>query len=243
MKNQNLNTEAAKFNLCTFENLPNEYKGIQTLSESFSRDYSEMFKDSKPLPPVGFPDSIPVYCYLELRKQYKNFTNEVELYYIDHSYTIYETPKGRLALSRTTKGKTSFYPYYGYFAKFQNIDYHLREELLKPFNLVEPNQIGKFTEKKVLDWLQYVDLYIDAMEQVLSQFEEKLNQKKSEFDSIIEQFKGCDITRSKEGNTCWIQTPLFYIVLELNPKTNYISKKIDYRGSIQDAAKITNLLK
>ena len=125
--------KAEKFNLYSAENMPIVYKSDQNLNGNVW-SYSE--KISAVIEKHSLPSDILTKfehsLLFECRKQYKYNSNEVELYYIEHNYTMFLTPGGNLAmLMRNNKGKWYLYPYYSYFSKWQKISSYIREEEIK----------------------------------------------------------------------------------------------------------------
>jgi hypothetical protein len=222
--------------------MPDVYKSNQELNGSVY-NYSEKINSviEKHSLPSDILSKFDYDILFDCRKQFKYNSNEVELYYIEHSYTMFLTPGGNLAMLRqNNKGKWYFFPYYSYFTAWQKISYHIREEEIKKAGLKEPNYIGVFTEKKVSEWLKYCDDYLQLIDSVI----EAKNDKNTDIEKAISDFieKSCGKVSSwgNEERTTEVQLPLFRVLFKHFKSSQYLSTEISFKGTLNDILTISN---
>lgn len=226
----------SKLSLFQFSDMPKEYLSKQKLGEN-TYDYSDRVNNDYTLP-SELLNKYTHGLFWECRKQYKNSEpTQVELYYIEHSRLLFLTPKGNLVRLVKDKNKYYFSLDYSYYHKIQNIDYYQREKVFKESGLIEPNYIGVFTDKKIIDWLNYCDAKNELHEQIISSADNKNTEIEKEIQSFIDSVK---CTVSKWGENTEVKTNLFTVVFTHNKKSQYLSKKIYFTGSLTDITNITN---
>jgi hypothetical protein len=228
--------KAKKFNLYTKEYLPKVYTSKQVLNGSIF-DYSNKVNNAR----LDLPDELleqfnPVLLF-KAREQQKNFSDEIELYYIEHYYTAFETPEGNIAILRYNSKNKKYYftPYYGYFRQYQNIDHHIRLQAEKESGIKAPNYIGKFMAKKVQAWLNYCDTKINHMNSLL----ESTKDKNAEIERKIADFavnsKG-DVSRWSDQTQ--VKTKYFRVTFNHNKRSQYLYTKIEFTGNLNDVLNI-----
>lgn len=232
MITQKFKDEAKKFNLYLREDVPSIYLKDQILNGSkFNYSYRIERDEKANVLPDLILSSFEHGLFYECRVQFKNFTNEPELYYIEHSYILFLTPKGRLAMIKHHKGKYHFSPYYGYFRQWQQINYHVRNEAIEKAGLKEPNKIGVFSVKKIAEWLNYCDQYIDLMIEYTDSVEHKNKDIEKQIQGYIDSIGG---RVDKWQNTTEISKDNFRITLTHYKESQYLDVKIVYSGNIND---------
>lgn len=229
---------AASFNLYTGEDLPSIYKSEQKLGDSVF-NYSERINSAT----MDLPDSIlnefnPVLLF-EAREQKRNFSDEIELYYIENFYTCFFTPNGNICLLRFNSKNKKYYfmPHYGHYREIQNISHYKRTELLSSYNLKEPQHIGKFTAKKINDWLNYCDLLISAQNEVVKLCDDKNYQIEREIADFCVSSGG---EVYKYASTTEVTLKNFIIRFDHNRNEQYLSKKITFNGDLNDVLELVN---
>lgn len=181
---------------------------------------------------------IEVGVFMNVKQQLKNFTNEHELYYIDHSYILVKVEgHERIYQLMCYKYKYSLYPMYkDVNILTKNVNHYQRSEALK--ELKEPNNIGVFTFSKLKAHAEYCD----KMMEVFKRLNEGNNNKKEENLKIVNDFisntKNAIVQKSNDGNSFWIDTPNFSIKLELQDNGRYLSKNITYKGNLDRISEI-----
>lgn len=227
---------AKNFNLYTSEDLPKIYTQPQILNGS-TFDYSKNINDAK----LDLPDALlnnfkPVLLF-EAREQKKNNSEDVELYYIEHSYTSFFTPNGNIVILRYDSRNKKYYfmPHYVYFRGVQNVEFSIRERAKNEIGIKEPNYIGKFTDKKVNEWFKYCDDTIKLNEKIVSNNKDK----NKEIESKIYDFalkSGGKV--SKYANTTEIEIKNFRVRFDHNKGSQFLSTKIDFNGTLEDVLKL-----
>jgi len=241
---QTLKQLAAKDNLF----LINEVPAMYFENEYFAKNF-EHYKTRKHSHIQQIPDflannpKIEVGLFYEVRTQLVNNSNEVELYYIENCYFLAKHAEfdfyTMLISNYNTKGKFYFSLPYSFYNKFYKISNHLRKECTK--GLIEPNLIGVFTDKKIIDWFKYCLLEKNALENLEVEVNAKNNTLQGEIDAFINSLNGkCKVT--VHDNRTYVDTGVFSVIFELFKDQNYLSKKIDFKGSLQTIANITALL-
>jgi hypothetical protein len=228
---KNLIEKAKEFNLFTREELPSMLFDVQP---NLNYSYREKIDDAKINLPSDLLNKYNPTLLFQVKDSY-NYKNEYDYTYLDHIYTIFETPKGNLALMRGDKGKYSFFPFYGYF-RLGDINYNTNREL-KESGIKEPNRIGVFSDKKIIEWLNFVDLKIELLKSIKDR-NTKANDKIKEDIERIKNEIGGKIVSAYKGNTI-IEKEGFLIEIEHDKSCSYLSTKIRYRGDIE---KLINLL-
>jgi hypothetical protein len=216
---------AASFNLYTAENLPATHK--EYFNNHFLGSYKE--KRAKELESIALAFSFKLYYECT---QDTNHQGEVT-YYIEHTYWIKESENGTLCMLGSNKGKFYLHPYYGH---ERGLNYVQKGEY---FNMPqEPNKIGVFSEKKVNDWVKYCDEYVQAIKEAKQRLEAKNKEASNAIESFIASLNNPSVSRY--SNRVSVETDLFRVVFELY-ESGYLSKKIEFKGGLNDIAKICQL--
>jgi hypothetical protein len=230
--------QAKVFNLYTKDDLPAIYTQPQILNGSIF-DYSDKIKSATlELPDECLKGFNPALMF-EARQQLKYNSKDVELYYIENHYTIFETTGGNLAMLRhdSRNKKYYFHPFFAYYRQYQFFEHYDRQKALDASGIKEPNYIGKFTSKKVNDWLKYCDDKINFM----SDFVAKSDDKNHAIETKIKDF----INKSGGNVQAWgenteVKKGKFRITFAHNRRAQYLSTKIEFEGDLND---VLNLIK
>ena len=242
-QNELMHAEAAKFNLFTAENLPEVYKSPQYLNGSTFEYIGRVERDlqNNILPSDVLKEFIHG-LFFECKQQKRNFSEEIELYYIDHSYRLFLTPAGNLAMLKHHKGKYTFFPYYSYHHKWYNIEYNKRVKALEVAGVVEPQQIGVFTPKKVQSWLNYCDSYINCLYSFAAEAQtenEKIQQKINDF---IEKSGGKASTWGNDPKITTVDCKLFQVRFNHYERSQYMSHEVTFKGGFLDVLDIIEFI-
>lgn len=236
-----LNAEAAKFNLFTAENIPAIYTQPQVLNGSTFEYASRIERDKQNYTlPSEILKEFTHGLFFECKQQKRNFSEEIELYYIDHSYTLFLTPSGNLAMLRRHKDKYTFMPYYSYLHKWQNYEYNKREKALKEAGIVEPQQIGVFTAKKIENWLNYCDSYINCINSYAAEAQgenEKIEQQIKEF---ISKSGGTASIYGSDPTVTAVDCKMFQVRFNHYKRSQYMSHEVTFKGSLNDILSIVS---
>ena len=234
MNTQILKDEAKKFNLYQLQDIPDIYKTDSHYEHRIQCNKKEIPSE------LTYMECISVGLFYEC-KQDTNYKNETN-YYIEHSYILCIGENTPLLMLQgndyRNKGKYYFNPYYGIMHKYQNINYEIRNESIK--ELKEPNRIGVFTDKKVIEWLKYSIQYISTLEKVYENVNNENKRIEDEIKNTIESLKGCNV--STYQNITDIDTPLFRIRFKHFKDQKYLNTTIEYKGNLQDVIKLNNQL-
>ena len=233
MKAENLQI-AVKYNFFQLSNLPEHVMQDKYFSERFA-DYSAIFDRHKVPEGLGGLKNVEVGVFAEVLEE-KNHKGEHELYYIDHVYTLAFSPNCEVPLMLAqSKGKYYFHPIYAAVREIQaSTTYKQREPYISPIH--EPNRIGVFTEKKIADWVEYCNVYIEACKKCSFDLRSKEQENKQYIKSVIDALP--DAKASTVRNWTTIETKLFYIEFELLNGGDYLSKKVTFKGSIRDIIRL-----
>lgn len=239
----NLKTLAAKDNLFLIDEIPAMYFENEYFAKNFERYKTKENYHIKQLPEfIQKSKSLESGLFYEISTQYVNNSDAVELYFIENVYWLVKHKDFEfycmLTSSWSAKGKMFLQLPFSFYRQFHNISNDLKKQATK--NIVEPNNIGTFTDKKIVDWFKYNAQFMDAYKSLKITVEAKNNDLQNEIDSFINALNGkCKVT--KHNNITYVYTPIFNVVFELYANQNYLSKKIEFRGGLNDIIKITNL--
>jgi len=225
---------AEAFNLYTVENLPETHKVY----------YNQMLSnDSYKLKGDNLPDFFKEYngceigTFYECREE-RDYSGKIT-YYIERGYVLYLAPDSDyLLMLMNYKGKYYFHPFYNYWHKYHGIGNTERNKVIN--SLKEPNKIGVFTDKKVKEWFNYCDDLMSAMENMYKSHNSKTNEIQSEVDGFCKRMREAGARITGE-NPYWIDTDLFSIRLTIHKDSNYLEKNINFRGNLNQVAKLTEI--
>jgi hypothetical protein len=218
---------AKAFNLYIKENVPTTHTATQILNGR-EWSYKDKLNESLILPSEELK-KFKHDLFFECRTQLKNNSEEVELYYIERSQLLFESPEGNLIMLWKHKNKFTFGPYYGHYREVQKISHYIREKAYKESGLKEPQQIGVFTEKKINDWLKYCDELIKFNAELVKVHTSKNDDLMKEVEEFIKKSKG---RVSKYQNIIDIDTDNFRVRFTVQKDQNYISKQITFKGDL-----------
>jgi hypothetical protein len=227
---------AASRNLYEVGDIPNEYIQDADLFEHKIKigmqEIPEFLKTAK---------GIETGLFYECLVQDKG--TDREIHYIEHSYILIKASESDtlLMLHKDRSGKFYLSPYYSETRKFQDVSHYIRKEALK--DLKEPNMVGVWSDKKLSDWISYCTEYVRILNGVLASVNQKNNEHEQTIETFIQNCKGCEVTRSKDGTQVWVKTNLFEVAFTLNRGENYLSKQIRFEGELSDVVKIHSLVK
>lgn len=231
------NKYAEQLNLYQFDSIPQHILEDKYFSENFKHK-KEIFNK------VSIPDGlsklkgITVGVFAKVSEQFVNFTNEHELYYIENVYVLVGVEEeDELYQINNDKGKYCLSPIYQLVNQVQrNTSYKQRKlflELLK-----EPNRIGVFSTKKVLDHVQYCKDYLTACLECEKSIENKKNENQLVIENFVNSLKNATV--SKYQNRTTVENDLFCVVFELLDNGNYLNTKITYKNGLDGILEISN---
>ena len=228
---KNLKQLAAQFGYYQAEEIPEKYK-------TYSVDWINSEKNDIPEALKKMP-SIEIGVFYECKVQDEGTAKE--LFYVERMCTtiLIKSKETHLLMSLrgndySSKGKYYLSPDFKVIKKYYDISHYKKEQSLK--GLKEPNQIGVFTEKKVSEWIAYCTEYINRMEILFIEVNEKNLEQENQIQDFIKSIPGCSV--NAHGNKTWVTTPLFEINFEHFKDQNFLSTKITYRGTLRDVIKI-----
>lgn len=236
MKAKNLE-KAAKFGYYQFENLPEHVKR----DSWFNERYSNPEKWEKWVAPDFFNTSkYEVGIFAKVRTQYKNFSDEIELYYIDYFVILLFDDSIDFPLIMRNDWRTKKYHFYPVYELINKLTLKISHEQQKPFlsEIKEPNKIGVFSDKKIADWVEYCRGYVLALEKCNNTITNKKTENQKYIDSVVDSMPGAKI--EKHNNYTIIGNGLFRIEFALLENGAYLQKKIEFKGTIEDIVKLHN---
>jgi hypothetical protein len=234
---KNLKQLTAELNLFQCNDIPAPWKQKQVLNGS-TFDYSDKVNNEYTLP-SELLNKYEHGLFWECRKQYKNEApTEVELYYIEHSRILFLSPNGNLL--RLTKDRNKKYTFgldWSHYREVQNISHYSRETAIKESGIVEPNYIGVFTDKKILDWFNYCDAMAEINKQLVLDSADKNTEIEKEIQSFIDSVK-CQVQRW--DNKTDVTTDFFQVRFTHDKASQYLSKVVTFTGTLKDITNLTN---
>lgn len=234
---KNLKELATKHSMYQIDNFPSE-----VIKDSWFASKFEWYKEriEKKINPLGNMAGIESGVFMEVRQQKKNFSDEHELYYVDHEYILVKLEDSDTILQlMCNKGKYYFYPLYSIVNKLTHkMTSQQRQEAIK--GLKQPNLIGVFTLNKIKQWFEYCAEYINRLETKKKEIESKNNDNQTIIDNFIAGIK-TEKNVSQWNNTTRVYTKYFNVTFEILDNGAYLSKKIDYVGNLEDTLKLINL--
>lgn len=233
MKAENLQL-AAKYNYFQLSNIPAHILCDKWFSERFE-GYKAIFNSAKIPDGLAVLKNVEVGIFAEILEE-KNNKGEHELYYCDNIYTLVFSPDCEVPLMLMSyKGKYYLHPIYSFDRVIQGVTtYEQRKPYL--YKIAEPNRIGVFTERKIADWVAYCKAYIAACRQCTADLQSKEQENKKYIQSVIASLPGAKVATHKNWTT--IETKLFRIEFEILNGGDYLSKKVEYKGTIADIIRL-----
>ena len=233
MKAENLQL-AAKYNFFQLSNIPDHIRNDNWFSERLE-DYKLAFERTKLPDGLTQLKNVEVGVFGEATKD-TNYKGEHRAYYFKDWYILVFSPNCEVPLMLMSyKGKHYLHPIYSFVRQVQGVT---TSEQRKPYlsKIAEPNRIGVFTERKIADWVEYCNLYIDACKQSSDALQSKEQENKKYIQSVIDSLPGAKIETVRNWTT--IETKLFSIEFELLDGGGYLNKKVGYKGSIEDIIRL-----
>jgi len=234
MKKVNLE-KAAKFGYYQFENLPEH-----VLRDSwFNERYSNPDKWEKWAAPDFFNTSrYEIGMFAKVRTQYKNFSDEIELYYIEKFNVLLFDDSLDFPLIMKDDWRTKKYIFYPVYELVDKLRLKISYDQQKPFldEIKKPNNIGVFSDKKIAAWVEYCRSYVSALEKCNDTITNKKIENQKYIDSVVDSMPGAKI--GKHNNYTIIENRLFRIEFALLENGAYLQKKIEFKGTIEDIVKL-----
>jgi hypothetical protein len=227
MKTNTLKSAAEKFNMYSAQDVPQEYR---------EQSPHIIERQQEPVPDIN-TDNFEVGYFYECRIQDAGTPKETK--YIDHCHLLIKALDSDLLLMLKKDWKTKkyyLYPYYDIMYAYQNINHNLRQEAVK--DLKEPNKIGVFTEKKLIEWAKYCRDYVQAHEQLLTSVNDANQAIEKEIKDFIDSIPYKQV--NAHGNTTYIKTDYFSITLTHNRESKYLDKRIQFNGGLDAVKHIEN---
>ena len=232
MKAENL-AKAARYNLYTIDNIPAQIMRDKYFSEHYQY-YIEKFSTYRISDSLKQIKGIEVGTFVHVIEQFTN-NGEHELYYIEYAYIVCLSEKTDMPLVLLMhKGKYHLHPFWGAVNKYHKLNNSERIERLH--SIKEPSNMGVFTEKKIADWVEYCIRYIDVMEQLMHDTQAKEKNNKDYIEKVVSDLPNAKVDRFKNCTT--ITTSLFRIEFQLLESGSYLSKKVEYKGTIADIIRL-----
>lgn len=121
--------------------------------------------------------------------------------------------------------------------KYHGIEYRLQSEALK--YLKRPNDIGVFNQNKIDQWIQYLKSTIVALDNLLNSHTEEGQSIQKQIDDFIKSIPNAKVS-SYHNRTC-VYGKYFDVTFEHDKQSNYLSKKIEYKGGLANVTKFENI--
>jgi hypothetical protein len=225
----------AKFNYFTADNIPAHVLADKYFSEKYkTSDLAEIInrRGQFAIPSeLETIEGIEVAKFANIREQKNSFSNEIELYYIDYSliFIYFQKTKEVFQLSGF-KGK--YYLYAGNELIHEtcgNLSYNQKEVFTK--ELDEPNQIGKFTFKKLDQWRVYCNEYLEALKKAKQHYDLTENESQNKIDEFVKAL-GYKAQVSQYQNKTMVNTKNFRVVFEISSNKR-LYHTIQYTGDLE----------
>lgn len=234
---------AAKDNLFLIGEMPQKFFKNEYFAKNFAHYKTKQNYHIKELPEfIKNNDNLESGLFFEVREQLVNNSGELELYYIENCYWLVKHKDfdfyTMLTSSWNAKGKMFFQLPFSFYNKYNNISNFLKSEATK--KIISPSNIGVFTDKKILDWFNYNKDFLNAYSELKDNVDTKNNELQSEIDNFICALNGkCKI--SIHDNSTYINTDIFEVTFQIFKDQNYLSKKINFKGGLNEIISITNI--
>lgn len=224
-----INEIAADYGYFTLDSIPENVKNDDYFSQQIEWKTKQFYKQEIPSGLESLKN-VRVGVFAEIREQFKNFTKEHELFYIDHFSVLVFSEKISVPLMlRCDKKKFYLHPLYSEVCKAQgNTSYDQRRERMSL--LKEPNKIGVFTENKIEAWVDYCIEYLAACNDARLSVENKKAENLAYIESVIAAVDCKAVERYHD--ITFVKTNYFSIEFELQDNGNYLRKKITFTGNI-----------
>lgn len=184
------------------------------------------------------PDFLSGRCWLVYKAETgESYKGEVYCS-IDHSVLALISPAGRMCrLYKSWRNdRYEVFPIWEDLMSYKEVSNYKQEEIRK--ELKRPNRVGSWSEKKLADWLNYCDEYVEAMERAKDYVSQARDANLQRITDFIESVPGCEVTRRDDKT--WIDIPDqgFYLTFTLEKGESYMREDITYRGSLEDLQKL-----
>jgi hypothetical protein len=222
---------AAEKSFYTLNDLPKKWKDSEYSKHKIDLGHlSSHFLNLKQL--CG--DDIEIDYFYECRTQDAG-TNK-EIYYIEHAATLLRKKDSQIVCSLIGNRNKYFVHPHWRFHNFNEMSGYERQNAVK--DLKEPNRIGVFSQKKLIAWLNYCDEYASAINNKINVINTKNEANQKEIDNFVKSCKGSKV----EGyaNKVWVTAKLFEVIFEMDKSSGFMSKKITFKGTIDDIVKLQN---
>jgi|688.fasta_scaffold35684_24 hypothetical protein len=238
---ENLQTIAKNFGLFTVENMPIEYKDIYN-------NYTNEYQKKQPFEiPSYFNNNnlFEIGHFFECKTEKSSISDNYN--YIDNSYILIKYKESQtifiLRKSWNKKDKFDLMAYYDYYNQYNKLSNTLRNKAYNENK--EPNAIGVFTDKKVIDWVKYIDNVLQCLKNTMLSNNKGLKESENIVTDFINNLEDkCKVnfwenTQTKHWN---IETNIFTIHFTLHTENAYLDKKINFKGDINTILNITKNL-
>jgi hypothetical protein len=222
--------KASEYNMYQLENLPNEALKCNHFKSRLDW-YKERFnKVEIPLGLLSIKD-VEVGVFVEVR------INDTDLYYYVENYYILVFFGGQVLRLRQDKNKYSIQPMFKDLNLLTRSTNHYQRQ---PFTdkVKEPNQIGVFTFKKINDWFNYSNEYLQALKDCNDHIFGKKSENQKVIDDTIKALPNAKV--STYQNRTNIYCKMFDICFELLDNGAYLKQEINYKGGLENVLKIEN---
>ena len=140
---------------------------------------------------------------------------------------------------REYKGKYSLFPVWEWMLRERN---SIPSGALRACSadLIEPNRIGVFTERKVNEWIDYCLAVMEREMTCINETLMKVEANKKYMRECVADFEklGARIWGNVKNGEVWINLTGFSIHLELCEYGTFLSKKVDFLGNVEDVLKM-----
>ena len=121
--------------------------------------------------------------------------------------------------------------------KYHTINYKYQNEAI--IDIIRPNDIGVFTQKKINDWINYIEKKIRALDILLIKHSQSNVNLQKQIDDFI-----CSIpkkTISTYQNKTRIHGQYFDVTFELDTENSNLHRTIEYKGGLSNVTKFENI--
>lgn len=236
MKSTNLE-KAAKSGYYQLSNLPEHIKSDKWFSEKYLN--SEMWEQN--IPAIFEDSTFDVGVFAEVRSQKKNFSDEIELYFVDHFKVLLFADELDYPLMVQRENRTNKYYLYPINNVVNKLQRSTNYDQRKPYldAIKEPCKIGVYSDKKVIAWINYCAEYINALQACNDAISGRKKEHESCIKSVIDSLPTANVQQHQ--NTTYITTKYFEIKFEIRDNGNYLHKQVHFIGKIEDIIKITDI--
>lgn len=231
MKTDKSKFQQGTFNLYTADHLPDTH-----------REFYE--KQQRNLPESTINPTIPEFIRDEALVLYQskrdtNYKGEITYYLETNPIIVLVSESGIICVLRKDfqSGRYRFFPYHDHYQGAHKISIGKRSRAIE---FSEPNKIGSWTDKKVNDWIEYCEKYVEIMESLVNKYDTIHSTHAQTIQDFISDLPDCTVRKGAQQT--FVDTELFDVAFTNDYGIDYLRTDIKFKGKIDDVLKIETVI-